>query len=397
MPSALVLDGASGPALAVTRSLGRAGWRVYAQAGTRSARSRFATGTVIIPDSARDPDGFGRYLRAVLGELEISLLVPATDASVELAWENADALGDGRILGGDRHNTQLCLDKASTLAAADAHGFPTPRWFAPADLDEADAALAELGLPLVVKPRRSYARWNESLQHRRHAVADTEERFRQCVRELAEPDGALPVLQALVPGRACAVSAVVHSGDVLAYVARETLSFEPVSGGTSVWKRTISPDSPGVHESLDLLRGIGYEGLAEVEYQADGDRVCLMEIGARVHGWVPLAIAAGVDLPLIAARAAMGEPTAGPREYKVGAEMRWIAGEVARVRTALSRQPNLPPGVSRGEVLASAVPPWKPGMRYDGLDVTDLGPWFPRSFAALRRRRRNPAKTRGSR
>jgi predicted ATP-grasp superfamily ATP-dependent carboligase len=227
------------------------------------------------------------------------------------------------------------------------------------------------------------------MQQRRHGVAETPEEFRRLVHELSGPDHALPVIQAFVPGRACAVSAVVHEGEVLTYIARETLSFEPVSGGTSVWKRTIPPDSPGVRDSLELLVALGYEGLAEVEYQLDAGGPRFMEIGSRVHGWVPLAVAAGIDLPLIAAKAAMGEPTPAPPVYEVGAEMRWLRGEVARLRVALSRRPHLPPGISRRRILANAFPPWRPGMHYDGFDLSDPGPWLPKAFAELRRRARS--------
>jgi hypothetical protein len=56
--------------------------------------------------------------------------------------------------------------------------------------------------------------------------------------------------------------------------------------------------------------------------------------------------------------------------------MRWPAGEVRRMREALLRRTTLPPGTTRRAVLALAWPPWAPGMRYDGLDLGDTGPWL---------------------
>jgi hypothetical protein len=170
-------------------------------------------------------------------------------------------------------------------------------------------------------------------------------------------------------------------------VARETLSFSPVSGGTSVWKRTIAPTEPGVRQAVELLQALGYEGLAEVEYQVPADGIPrLMEIGARAHGWVGLAIAAGVDLPLIGASVLVGEKVPRAREYKIGCEMRWVAGELSRLRVAISRRPQLPPDVTRLRILRSAWPPWRPGMRYDGIHLRDPGPW-------LSPRRRAPHET----
>ena len=66
-----------------------------------------------------------------------------------------------------------------------------------------------------------------------------------------------------------------------------------------------------------------------------------MEIGARVHGWLGLAVAAGVDLPLRAAEAILGDELP-PTTYRVGVEMGTGVGgfpldEAARVTVAAVR------------------------------------------------------------
>src|SRR5207248_10308852 len=80
--TALVLDGGSGQALEVVRSLGRAGWRVLAPAGTRSGASRCTARQVPVPD-AEEPHAFFDAVRAVLPSEHVDLLVPCTDASAE--------------------------------------------------------------------------------------------------------------------------------------------------------------------------------------------------------------------------------------------------------------------------------------------------------------------------
>jgi carbamoyl-phosphate synthase large subunit len=374
----LVTDGASGAALAVVRSLGRAGWRVRVGAGTRSARSRYVAATVELPDCLADPAGFADAVAAAAAQEATSVIVPCTDASVQVLWEHEDRLSGAAIMGGDRDSALLAIDKHRTLECADRLGFPTPAWRAPATVPEAELALSELGLPCVVKPRHSFTWNNGSLTQRRHVFIQSPEELPAALTAGADDDGALPILQAYVPGRAISVSAVLSRGRVLASIARETLSFHPVSGGTSVWKRTITADEIGVADALTLLRDLRYEGLAEVEYQIGSDGVPrLMEIGPRVHGWVSLACAAGVDLPLVAALTLIGEaaPEQGP--YRAGVEMRWPAGELARIHDALSRRVDLPPGISRSRVLARSWPPWRPGMLYDNVDRSDLGPWIP--------------------
>jgi predicted ATP-grasp superfamily ATP-dependent carboligase len=387
--SALVLDGRSGPALAVTRSLGRAGWRVFAGAGTRSAFSRYADDAYPLPEATDDPHAFVEAVGAAIVDAEVDLVVPCTDASAELLWANESILRGARVLGGDRNSFELASDKARTLTAAEEAGFPVPSWVAPEDVSRARAACAEIGLPCVVKPRRSYTAEGVGLRHRRHVFVRRLDDLESALHSQAEPDGRLPIVQEYVPGRSLAVSAVVRQGEVIALVARETLSFDPIEGGTSVWKRTIPPDDVGVEAALDLLRKVRFEGLGEVEYQVDAHGVPrLMEIGARAHGWLALAIAAGVDLPYIAAMSLVGEDVHRQSRYKVGLEMRWPAGEIARLRRVLDPRAQLPPTVRRRDVIARAWPPWRPGMLYDGLIFGDPGPWLPSRLRSRVRRAR---------
>jgi predicted ATP-grasp superfamily ATP-dependent carboligase len=387
MPTALILDASSGPSVAAVRSLGRAGWRVLVPAGTRGERSRHASGTVMLPSPHDEPD---RYCEALAGALAgVDVVAPAEDATVELVWRLGDALGTTRVLGADRVSAETYLDKAATLAAADRHGFPTPAWRAPRTREEAHDAAREIGFPCVVKPRRTFTLANGRLQLRRHAVVETPDGLDAALEARRDRDGSLPLVQALVPGRALSTTAVVQDGRIVGYAARETLSFHPIAGGTSVRKRTVPPDDAGVQEALALLRAIRFEGLGEVEFQVGADGVPrLMEIGVRLHGWVPLAIAAGVDLPLLAARALLGERLPEASGYRVGVQMRWPMGEVARVRDAFRQPSRLPPGVTRLDVVRSVWPPWAPGMLYDGIVADDLGPWLP----FMRARRRSGAR-----
>lgn len=156
--TALVLDGASGPALAATRSLGRGGWRVLTNAGTRCARSRYAAAAFPIPAAADDADGFLAAVAETCARENPDVVAPATDASVELLWAHADILGRARILGADRASYERSIDKAMALAAAEGSGFGTPTWVAPSSIEEARDAFRRIGSPCVVKPRRSYVR-----------------------------------------------------------------------------------------------------------------------------------------------------------------------------------------------------------------------------------------------
>jgi predicted ATP-grasp superfamily ATP-dependent carboligase len=372
--TALVLDPRSGPALAVARSLGRAGWHVYAQTGGRVAASRYVEGLVDLPSSFDASAQFATAAVDVLGRGDFDVVIPCSDATLLALSARESDLGGARIMGGDIGWT----DKVEGLRRAEAVGFPTPEWVAPVSREEAREAVAHIGFPCVVKPRLSYVEAGGRLVQRRLSFVTGPQALEPALDTLAEPDGSLPVIQAYVPGRSIAAGAVVSGGKILAAAARETLTFDPLRGGTSVWKRSVPLDEPGVQEALDLLTASGYDGVGEVEFQLDHDGVPrFMEVSARLFAWIGLAVAAGVDLPLVAAQALMHDPVTPTSAYVPGTQMRWPAGEVRRLRSIASRDPGLPPGVSRSAALRRIWPPWTPSMRYDGLTRDDPGPWLP--------------------
>ncbi len=385
--SALVLDGGSGQSLAITRTLGAKGWNIVTEAGSRSAHSRFTTAAVALP-STDDGPGYGKALDALCAEYRIDLVVPANDHTLDLCWAASSRLGAARILGGDQRAVETFLDKGDGIAAAERCGFPVPRTLTPPTLEFVGAAAAEIGFPCVVKPRRSFVPGAGGTRHLRHAVVETPEQARVAAGSLCRADGAPPLVQELVKGRAVAATFVMHDGCTLARAVRETLSFWPVTGGTSVWKRALPLDTSGVAEAERFLLAFGFEGLAEIEYQLDeNDSPLLMEVGPRAHGWIPLAEASCPGLIETAAAASLGREAQELHDYRPGIEMRWLRGELARLHVGFSPAPRLAPTMSRASVIRTAWPPWRPGMRYDIIDLDDPLPWLPRPLARLLGRR----------
>src|SRR5258708_2404539 len=194
MWTALVLDGGSGQALATARSLGRAGWRVIAPSGTRSAASRYVSRSIQIPEADERPEAFVDAVRAVVEVERPHVVVPCTDACAEVLWAHVEILADARILGGDRRSFDIASDKARALAVANELGFGTPEWLVPETVEAALDALPRVGLPCVVKPRRSYRYEDGHLVHRRHLFAHSEHHLLLPLPPRPEPDTAFPAL-----------------------------------------------------------------------------------------------------------------------------------------------------------------------------------------------------------
>src|SRR5439155_26911688 len=130
-PTVVVLDGDTGPGLAVTRSLGHAGWTVLVPSSSRAERSRFSAGTIDIPDAADAPEQFAAALHDLGARDDVDVVVPTTDASLAGAWDVFGSRERPHILGGDRDTVRIALDKINCLRAAEEHGFPVPDWRAP--------------------------------------------------------------------------------------------------------------------------------------------------------------------------------------------------------------------------------------------------------------------------
>lgn len=370
---ALILDGHGWASRAVVRSLGLAGWRVLAPSGSKCARSRFCSATVRLPDWGADVDGFVAATREVLRGAHVDLVVPGEDATLELVHETVGLLGETRVLGGDRESSRLALDKARTLQRAAAAGFSVPRWREVERVSDGLAAGGEIGFPCVIKPRRSYARVGNALRSERLCFATSPQEAQTVLEHMFACGYESLLVQQRVAGRSIGVAAVVDRGRVLAYGAREAFSQCPVRGGSAVWRATVGADEPGVQEALALLITLGFQGMGDVQYHIAHDGTpTLMEIGARTYGWLPLTIAAGADLPLIAARALEGDtPQAPPIVARTGLHMRWPRGELARIGELLSPRPQLPPGARRRDVLAQLWPPLGPNMLHDGWRTAD--------------------------
>jgi carbamoyl-phosphate synthase large subunit len=368
----LVLDGDGWPSRTVARSLGSAGWRVVSERGTKCARSRFCEQTVELPSYHDHADAFAEGVARAIRTYSVDLVSPAEDASLELLYETDGLLGDARVLGGDRRSAQIATDKTKTLAHAREADFPTPAYAVPEDAAAAVEAAREIGFPCAVKPRRSYGRLGARRPYARHKVAHTPDDVRRAVEWFVANGFELPIVQAWTPGTSIGVGAVVRGGRVLAWGAREAYRQWPPSGGVAVWRRTVGVETPGVAAALQLLVDIGFEGLGDVQYHITADGTPkLMELGARVYGWLPLTVLAGADLPLVAARSFEGVEPPETIVARAGIEMRWILGELQRLRDALRPRPPLPPNMRRRDVFRELWPLWRPTMHYDGIAVGD--------------------------
>jgi predicted ATP-grasp superfamily ATP-dependent carboligase len=380
--SILVTDGEQRAALAVVRSLGRAGHRVYVCSGRRrslAGTSRYAAAEARVPDPLCDADRFVDAVVGLAGRWRADQLLPITDASLSALLPARGLLSAVCIPCAELEAYRGVSDKALLLEEAAKVGISIPsqeRLSQPEDRE----GLSEtpLRFPIVVKPSRSVAgsgsrRAKQSVQH----AADW--RHLQKALDAYSPEAYPLLLQQRIVGPGVGIFLLLWEGRSVAVFAHRRIREKPPAGGVSVYRESIAADPDLVARSRALLERFGWRGVAMIEYKIDvaTGTPYLMEINGRFWGSLQLAVDAGVDFPALLVSLAAGEHPPAVERYRTGVRSRWWWGDVdhllARLRHSADRLA-LPPSASgRWEALRDFLVLWRPGDRSEILRLSD--PW----------------------
>jgi thymidylate kinase len=291
----LVTDGAKNrSALAAVRSLAAAGYRaaVAGPGASLAAASRHCAREVKVP--ATDDPGYAEALRGHVESGDYLTVLPASDRA---------------LVALDAPGAEL-LDKITLARRAEAAGLPTPPTRAFSSPDELVAHRDELEYPLIVKPtseRRVPLR-----------VLFPRELDRESI-----PDGSL-ITQPFVDEPLRAVSGVAWRGRLVATVHQRYLRIWPPETGTVCAAVTVAPDRV-LDEKLAALLD-GYSGI----FQAQFIGPYLLDVHPRVHGSMPIADAAGVNLVALYCDLLRGEEV-GPVTAREGVHYRWLESDLSHI------------------------------------------------------------------
>lgn len=355
--TALVAEVGWANGLAAIRSLGRHGLRVIAVDNARSAlgfRSRYAEPR-IAPDPGDDEDGYIAAFKAIAAETDDVLPVfPTHDEHLNALARHTGELGERyRFPFPSWDVLEQIQSKRHQLDTAEAIGFPIPRTFHPRSAEEAQAAGAELGFPLIVKPAANVG------FRRTHKVQLFRcENAGELARAYEDAAPFEPMVQELVPGGAEAMftlgSYLSADGEALGLFSgrklRQTRGFTGVARvAEAVWVDDV------VEQGLALLRALKFHGLSQVEMIRDrrDGTYKLIEVNPRLWQWHSLAAACGVDLPWIAYRDLVGDPLPPVLSHPSG--KRWAITLAAGASHAAQRPPYVDAVFARDDPKPAAV------------------------------------------
>lgn len=309
---ALVL-GANYRALGVVRSLSRRRIRVRI---VKHDDASIATLSRYVGRPLRWTDGDEEaQLEHLLGlaarhGLEGWTVIPTDDDMAMLASRGRERLGERYVVAAPPwESMRWAYDKRLTYQLGRDLGIGQPRTWVPGSFEALDAVAWEA--PAILKPAIKRGK-NRFISDKAWPVADQASlklRY-QAARVFVPPDEIM--LQELIPGDGqsqLSYAALCQEGRVLASITARRTRQQPMDFGRhSTYVESIV--APDVAEAASrVLEGMRCTGLVEVEFKRDArdGGLKLLDINARVWGWLTLGARAGVDFPYLEWRMLHGE------------------------------------------------------------------------------------------
>lgn len=310
----LVPQAESMGAIAVIRSLGRAGFRVHATSSEPSAlglRSRYATrASVTLPYGP----AYVSWVRDYVRSNRIRAIVPSEGFLLALEPEDHHLRSlvpfeSGLAL------TKLALSKHDLLEQLLSQGAPhlPPTMLVKMPELPSPAQLSALGLPLYVKTDGCYALdGSRGTSARANTAAEALEKLGALRGRFARA-----VVQGHVPGQGVGAFFLVAGGRTLAEFMHLRLHEVPFTGGVSSLRKSFHHQAI-LRDARAKLAATGWQGVAMMEYRWDPetDRFWFVEMNARFWGSLHLALYAGVDFPRLLLEAWRGVPQPAIPAYK---------------------------------------------------------------------------------
>ncbi|HEU0100498.1 MAG TPA: ATP-grasp domain-containing protein [Allosphingosinicella sp.] len=316
--------------LAIARSLGRRGVEVHAAPSDFSSpalKSRYIAAAHRLPPYPLDPEKWESALAGLIAARGFRKVVPTSDSGLFMLRHHADALGREHIGIANEAALAIFSDKANTRALAQRHGVKVASGRLLGKAESAKDLANALGLPLVLKPRASYALGDVKTKRSALVVRDPAELDRQL--RSGAWDGC--VAESFFPGVGIGLSVLAREGRILlAYQHRRLHESSETGASTS---RVSEPADPGLLAAAEPLAAAArLDGVAMFEFRLErrSGRHVLLEVNPRFWGSLPLAVAAGADFPALWwDLAVMGRE--GKGGYRSGTRKADLTGEFDRV------------------------------------------------------------------
>ena len=340
VPPCIVLGVETQIGLAIVRELGQAGVPVIAISHDPNAiglASRFVARRVLV-SSLRSAETIAA-INTLAAEWGDCTLLTVSEANLKwLVAHTQEFAAAVKISAPPPAALDAVLDKKRTLAAARDVGVAIPRTEEPSSLADLERIAADFPFPAVLK-------WKDantiapllSAAGIEFVKADYVQDASSllAIGRRYEPIGQWPLIQQYCAGQGLGQFFFMVDGVAVRRFQHLRIAEWPPEGGFS----SVCDAVPLEHhadlqeQSIALLRALGWQGVAMVEYRFDpaSGRAVLMEINGRFWGSLPLAFHAGAGFALLAHFSAHKLPLPALAEARSDLRCRMVATEIKRL------------------------------------------------------------------
>ncbi len=377
----LILDGEQRSALAVTRSLGKAGLKVYVgtcEASSLAGKSKYCLKELRYTSPYTNQLQFINDIKSLTKELEIKNVLPITDISISTILLHEHLFDDSTsILCNERDKYEKASDKSYLVKLAKELDIPVPASkFYNSSKDWKDNEDL-LQFPLVLKPSTSIIRTEKEVKQVSVKIVHNKEEFKKII--TTNDAFSLPfMIQEKIVGDGLGIFALFENGHPKAIFSHKRLREKPPWGGVSVLCESTTPDPDAKKFAIKLLSKLEWNGVAMVEFKRDNrtQLPLLMEINARFWGSLQLSIDAGIDFPYLFYRQCQNMPVAAIENFTYS-RLRWLLGDLDNLYITLKSKSdsslNMP---GKRQAIINFIGEFFKKSRFDILRKEDLKPFI---------------------
>jgi len=136
--------------------------------------------------------------------------------------------------------------------------------------------------------------------------------------------GGLPLVQEFAPGEDYCLTVLFQRGELVASMAYRNLYRYPVESGAGIVRETVD-DGPFLDAAVGLLGGLGWHGIAELDFRWTGDTAgaelappLLIEVNPRFWAGLFQTVESGLDVPWLLYRLTVDGHAEKPPKISIG-------------------------------------------------------------------------------
>lgn len=293
---ALVLGDDTQSFLATVRSLGRQGIEVHAAPfnfSSPSLTSRFISRIHYLPYYLQDGAEWLAAAEKLLRTEKFDLAIPCDERSLLPLHRHRNVLQPlCRLALPADDALAIFFDKHETRELARSLGIPVAPGRLIGSGDTARSIIAEAGLPVAVKPRRSYT-LSELFARGKVAITASEAALAAA---LASAQDGTHLFEGYFAGEGAGVSVLAKNGIILQAFEHHRVHEK---NGAGYYRVSAELSAPLAEAARKLVEAVSYTGIAMFEFKLNRGTGAwiLLEVNARPWGSMPLPVGLGIDFP----------------------------------------------------------------------------------------------------